>query len=80
MRRVDGVLPSGVLSAKYHVAWTRSGRSRYRSRYLYHTYTYLGAFVLAYHSQRRQWRIRGAEWSLHCFEAVRLRPPSMQKK
>ena len=26
VRRVDGVLPSGVLSSKYHVAWTRSGR------------------------------------------------------
>ena len=26
MRRVDGVLPSGVLSAKCHVAWTSSGR------------------------------------------------------
>ena len=26
MRRVDGVLPSEFLSAKYQVAWTRPGR------------------------------------------------------
>ena len=51
MRRVDGVLPSGVLSAKCHVAWTRSGRLVFSNkvRYLYHTILipYLAALVLA---------------------------------
>ena len=44
MRRVDGVLPSGVLSAKYHVAWTRSGRLVFSKL---GTYTILVLYLVA---------------------------------
>ena len=78
MRRVDGVLPSGVLSAKYHVAWTRSGRLVFsKNRYLYHTLSvpwYLAALVLALPllaAPKRRVRVAGR--FLHCFEAVRVR-------
>ena len=40
MRRVDGVLPSEVLSAKCHVAWTRSGRLVFSKVGTYGTGTY----------------------------------------
>ena len=82
MRRVDGVLPSEVLSAKCHVAWTRSGRlvfstkGTYTIPYLYRT---SGRLVLALPllaAPKR--RVRGAGRFLHCFEAVRVRPPSMR--
>ena len=85
MRRVDGVLPSEVLSAKCHVAWTRSGRLVFSNlRYLSIPYLYrTSALVLAFvrplpllAAPKR--RVRGAGRFLHCFEAVRVRPPSMR--
>ena len=44
MRRVDGVLPSEVLSAKCHVAWTRSGRLVFSKL---GTYTILVLYLVA---------------------------------
>ena len=77
MRRVDGVLPSEVLSAKCHVAWTRSGRLVFSKL---GTYTILVLYLVALvqiaaiallAAPKR--RVRGAGRFLHCFEAVRVR-------
>ena len=40
VRRVDGVLPSEVLSVKYQVAWTRPGRLAFGK--IYYLPVYLG--------------------------------------